>query len=174
MSMPLLTAICAILLVPSAAPAQGIGFQGGATVNPNQLYVGTHYELPLGSDQIVLRPIIDGAFGSGLRAATIGADFQYRFDLGNSGWRLAQGFGPGVHIAAFRITRIAAPGDGQQFPLPFEPVEDVREVRGVWTYGIGVVHERGFFVEFKGGGSRGGVIPILRLGAGFTIRPERP
>ena len=84
------------LLVPSAAYAQGIGFQGGMTVNPEQIYVGTHMELPLGSDQLVLRPAIDGGFGNDLRVAAIGAEIQYRFDLGNSGWRLSQGFGPSV------------------------------------------------------------------------------
>ena len=45
---------------------------------------------------------------------------------------------------------------------------------GAWTYAFGMVREGGFFIEFKGGGSRGFAIPLLRIGAGFTIRPERP
>ena len=45
---------------------------------------------------------------------------------------------------------------------------------GAWTYAFGLVHEGGFFTELKGGGSRGLAIPMLRIGAGFTIRPERP
>lgn len=145
-------------LVSSAAFAQGVGFQGGMTINPEQVYVGTHVELPLGSDQIVLRPAIDGGFGSGLRVAAIGAEIQYRIELGNSGWRLSQGFGPGVYVARF------ASGFAD---------EEATEVSGAWTYAFGIVHEGGFFTEFKGGGSRSFAIPMLRIGAGFTIRPER-
>lgn len=125
------------------------------TVNPEQVYVGTHLELPLGSDQLVLRPAVDGGFGSGLRVAEIGAELQYRIDLGASGWRLAQGFGPSVYVA--------------RFASRFEPGE-VTDVRGAWTYTVGVIHEGGFFTEFKGGIA----ISALRIGAGFTIRPERP
>ena len=156
--MRLLAATCTIL-VSSAAFAQGIGFQGGMTINPEQVYVGTHVELPLGSDQLVLRPAIDGGFGSGLRVAAIGAEIQYRVELGNSGWRLSQGFGPGVYVARF------ASGFAD---------EDATDVSGAWTYAFGIVHEGGFFTEFKGGGSRSFAIPVLRIGAGFTIRPERP
>lgn len=152
-------AACALLLAASGAHAQGIGFQGGLTVNPEQVYVGTHMELPLGSDQLVLRPAVDGGFGSGLRVAAIGAELQYRIELGNSGWRLSQGFGPGVYIARLD----SALRD-----------EDVRDFSGAWTYAFGLVHEGGFFTELKGGGSRGFAIPTVRIGAGFTIRPERP
>lgn len=155
--MRLLAATCTTL-VSSAAFAQGVGFQGGMTINPEQIYVGTHVELPLGSDQLVLRPAIDGGFGSGLRVAAIGAELQYRIELGNSGWRLSQGFGPGVYVARF------ASGFAN---------EEATEVSGAWTYAFGIVHEGGFFTEFKGGGSRSFAIPMLRIGAGFTIRPER-
>ena len=156
--MRLLAATCTTL-VSSAAFAQGVGFQGGMTVNPEQVYVGTHVELPLGSDRIVLRPAIDGGFGSGLRVAAIGAELQYRIELGNSGWRLSQGFGPGVYVARF------ASGFAD---------EEATDVSGAWTYAFGIVHEGGFFTELKGGGSRSFTIPMLRIGAGFTIRPERP
>jgi hypothetical protein len=157
--LPPLAAACALLLAASAASAQGIGFQSGLTLNPEQIYVGTHVELPLGSDQLILRPAIDGGFGSDLRVAAIGAEIQYRVDLGNSGWRLSQGFGPGVYIA--------------RFANGFEG-EETTDLSGAWTYAFGLVHEGGFFTELKGGGSRSFVIPTLRIGVGFTIRPERP
>ena len=69
-------------LLPVAAAAQGVGFQAGAAFDPKQIYVGSHIEFPLGSDQIVIRPGISGAFGAGWRMATIGGDFIYRFTLG--------------------------------------------------------------------------------------------
>ena len=157
--LPLVAAACAPLLAASATHAQGIGFQGGLTLNPEQVYVGTHMELPLGSDQLVLRPAIDGGFGSDLRVAAIGAELQYRIELGNSGWRLSQGFGPSVYIARL--------GSAHRN-------DEAQDVSGAWTYAFGLVHEGGFFTELKGGGSRGLAIPMLRIGAGFTIRPERP
>lgn len=152
-------ALSLALLAPTAALAQGVGFQGGMTVNPRQIYAGAHLELPLGPDLLVLRPAIDGGFGDGLRVAAIGAEIHYRFELGNSGWRLSQGFGPGVYI-----TRFGGGSGGAE----------ATDVRGAWIYAFGVVHEGGFFTEFKGGGSRGAAIPTLRIGVGFTIRPERP
>ena len=136
--MRLLAATCTTL-VSSAAFAQGVGFQGGLTINPEQVYVGTHVELPLGSDQIVLRPAIDGGFGSGLRVAAIGAEIQYRIELGNSGWRLSQGFGPGVYVARF------ASGFAN---------EEATDVSGAWTYAFGIVHEGGFLHRAQGRGQQ--------------------
>lgn len=145
--------------MPSAARAQGIGFQGGMTVDPEQVYVGTHVEVPFGSDQLILRPAIDGGFGGGLRGAAIGVELLYRVPLGNSGWGLSQGFGPSVYVT--------------RFPSGFGDAETT-EVDGAWTYAFGVVHEGGFFIELKGGGSRSFAVPVVRIGAGFTLRPVRP
>jgi len=36
--------LAVILACASAARAQGIGFQGGATIDPNQAFIGTHFE----------------------------------------------------------------------------------------------------------------------------------
>ena len=147
------------LLAALPADAQGIGFQGGMTVDPGQAYVGTHIELPLGSDQLVLRPAIDGGFGNDRRVAAIGAEIHYRFNLGSSRWRLSQGFGPSVYVTRFSGRFRGA---------------ELTNVSGAWSYAVGIVHDGGFFTEFKGGGSRSPEIPAVRIGAGFTIRPARP
>ena len=47
----------------SNAHAQGIGFQGGATVDPEQFFVGTHFETGELMPGLRFRPGIDGAFG---------------------------------------------------------------------------------------------------------------
>ena len=93
-------------LLPVAAAAQGVGFQAGAAFDPKQIYVDSHIEFPLGSDQIVIRLGISGAFGAGWRMATIGGDFIYRFTLGGTGWRIQQGLGPSVNIARFMQSTI--------------------------------------------------------------------
>ena len=128
------------------AAAQAIGFQGGATIDPEQVYVGTHLEAPLGSDNFLIRPGIDGGFGDDLMLATISVDFLYRFDLGGTDWALYQGTGPAVAILR---------------------VDEENDVTGGLSYVVGFAHESGFFTEFKGGGSG---LASLKFGAGFTLR----
>ncbi len=140
-------------LLPVAAAAQGVGFQAGAAFDPEQIYVGSHIEFPIGSNQFVIRPGIDGAFGGGWRTAAIRADFVFRLTLGATGWRIRQGLGPSVNIA-------------KSVNL------DITDVSGSWNYLMGVDHENGFFIEFKGGRASGARVPLLWIGAGVTIRPE--
>ena len=126
--------------------AQAIGFQGGATVNPEQVYVGTHLEAPLGSDDFLIRPGIDGGFGDDLMLATIAVEFLYRFELSGTAWAIYQGTGPAVAIVR---------------------VDDENDVTGGLSYVIGFAHENGFFTEFKGGGSG---LADIKFGVGFTLR----
>ena len=46
--------------VSRSAHAQGIGFQGGATVDPEQMFVGTHFETKDIYQGLRFRPGIDG------------------------------------------------------------------------------------------------------------------
>ena len=81
------------------AAAQAVGFQGGATINPEQVYVGTHLEVPLGSDDVLIRPGIDGGWGEDLMLATRTASSPssqvlYRFQVRSRrdrGWAIYQG-----------------------------------------------------------------------------------
>ena len=148
-------AVCAAVacLLPVAAKAQGVGFQAGATFDPGQIYIGSHIEFPVGSNQFVIRPAIDGSFGGGWRTAAIRGDFIYRVDVGASGWRIRQGLGPTVNIA-----RSEALG--------------ITDVSTNWNYVMGVDNENGFFMEFRGGRAQGAQAPLLWIGVGITIRPE--
>ena len=133
------------LLAAAPAGAQGVGFQGGGTVSPNQFYVGSHFEVPLGSPQFVLRPSIDGGTGDGVTLASINFEFLYRFDLPANDWAIYQGTGPAVNFVRFR---------------------EQTDVRGGFNLVFGVRHESGFFSELKVGGSGS---PNLRYGVGFTL-----
>jgi len=53
----------AIFGCSSAARAQGIGFQGGATIDPNQVFIGTHFETGDLMPNFRFRPGLDGGFG---------------------------------------------------------------------------------------------------------------
>ena len=138
-----------LLLAAAPAAAQGVGFQGGGTVSPNQFYVGSHLEVPLGSPQFLLRPGIEGGAGDGVTLASINFEFLYLYELPSTNWAIYQGTGPAVNFAR---------------------IGDSTSVRGGFNLVFGVRHETGFFSELKIGGSGS---PNLRYGIGFTINTGR-
>ena len=155
MSVRRLSVLLLAFSLPSAVSAagQGVGFQAGATVDPEQFYVGSHLELPLGSNDFLIRPGIDGAFGNDLTIVSINAELLYRFELGNSGWALYQGGGPGVSLVKFNDSVLG---------------QDETDVGGGFNYVFGFAHQEGFFTEFKTGGGSGAA--SLKFGVGFITR----
>jgi hypothetical protein len=129
-------------------PQSQVGFQGGASIDPEQAFVGVFWQSPAIGNRLHLRPGIDGGFGGDLRVATINIDFIARFSLGSSGWDLIQGGGPVIAITkvdGFEGTDTSAGG----------------------SYLIGFAHDSGFFGEFRIGG---GNTPSLKMGAGYAIK----
>jgi hypothetical protein len=150
-----LAGVC--LSSPAAAQTQptiqrssgaSIGFMGGASIDPEQGFVGVFWESPQLGGRFSLRPGIDGGFGSDLRVATINFDFIARFPIGNSGWSFVQGGGPVI-----AVTKI--------------PDFDDTETSAGGSYIIGFSHDTGFFSEFRIGG---GNVPSLKIGAGYAVR----
>jgi hypothetical protein len=126
--------------------AQGVGFQGGVSIDPDQIYVGSHFETRALIDRLHFRPGIEGGFGDDITLAAINVDFLYKFEIEGTGWTIYQGGGPAVNIYRF---------------------EDQNEVDGGLNVIFGFGHESGFFAEFKVGTNGS---PDLKFGAGFTIR----
>jgi hypothetical protein len=129
-------------------PKQLVGFQGGASIDPEQGFVGVFWQSPSIGNRLHIRPGIDGGFGNDLRVATINIDFVVRFSLGASGWDLIQGGGPVIALTkvnGFEGTETSAGG----------------------SYLIGFAHNSGFFGEFRIGG---GNTPSLKMGAGYAIK----
>ena len=73
-----------------------IGFHGGGTVDPEQVFAGVFLQSGDIGGGFRLRPGVDGATGEGIRIATINFDFIYGFPLGASGWTFVAGGGPSV------------------------------------------------------------------------------
>ncbi len=147
--------MCAVFLSFFAvnAPAQSsINFNGGASIDPTQLYGGVSWESPDIGGRFRVRPGIDGGFGDGLRLSTINLDLVVRFPLGRSGWDLIQGGGPVISLSKYS-----------------EPFDDVPvEVHAGGSYLLGFQHDSGFFTELRVGG--GGFVPQLKLGVGWSVR----
>jgi hypothetical protein len=147
---PILAAIL-FTLFPAALRAQGIGFAGGAALDPSQVCVGTQFESPPLASHVHFRPGIDGSFGNGVSDAIVDVLFLYKFPLSNvSPWSLYQGTGPVVTIERSNDQLHAHGGLGAVF---------------------GLANTNGFFFEFKVSGGGG---PNLRLGVGYMIRRPQP
>ena len=134
-------------LLAQSAGGAAIGFQGGVSIDPEQVYGGVFWQSPPLGGRFHLRPGIDGGSGSDRRLAAINIDFIARFPLGDSGWHLVQGGGPVIVI-----TRIPALG--------------VSDTSAGGSYVLGFSHDRGFFTEFRIGG---GNVPNLKIGAGYQV-----
>jgi hypothetical protein len=143
-------AALAVLVVSASAEAQGIGFQGGGTVDPEQFFVGTHFETGNIYQGLRFRPGIDGGWGGDYSLATINLEFTYNTPLGRSAWSIYQGFGPAIVLVRQDTNTDVHAGT-------------------FFTFGFG--HRSGFFTEFKYGG---GSYPTLKFGAGFTVRKRQP
>jgi hypothetical protein len=141
-----LVLLATIVALEIPAHAQGVGFQGGFTVDPEQLYFGSHLETRELGYNIHFRPGIDGALGNDLMLAAINIDFVYKYQVGNA-WKIYQGGGPAVYIYRFNKPSFT-------------------DVTGGLNAIFGFVHENGFFTEFRVGNNG----PNLKFGAGWTIR----
>lgn len=132
----------------SQSSQPSIGFQGGVSIDPEQVFAGVFWESPQMGGRFSLRPGIDGGFGNDRRVAAINIDFMVRFPIGTSGWNFVQGGGPVIAIT--KIPRI-----------------DETDMSAGGSYIIGFAHDGGFFTEFRiGGGNTAG----LKIGAGYQIK----
>jgi hypothetical protein len=145
-----LTLAFATVFAASAAAQSSIGFSGGASIDPEQVYAGVAWESPDIGGRFRVRPGIDGGFGDGLRLANINIDFVVKFPLGTSAWSLIQGGGPVISIATLS---------------GFDDAP--RELHAGGSYLFGFAHQNGFFGEFRVGG--GGFVPQLKMGVGWAV-----
>ena len=141
--------LAVLLLINSRADAQGIGFQGGVTIDPEQAFVGTHFETGELFQNLRFRPGIDGGFGGDFSLATLNIEFLYHIQVGRS-WSLYQGGGPAV---------------------VFVRQNDRTSTHAGSFFTFGFAHEKGFFTDFKIGT---GSSPQLKFAVGFTVRNRKP
>ena len=141
----------AALSAPAASAQSSINFNGGASIDPTQVYAGVSWESPDIGGRFRIRPGIDGGFGDGLRLGTINLDLIVKFPLGTSGWTLVQGGGPTITVSKFT---------GELEDLP-------RELHAGGSYLFGFQHDNGFFTEFRVGG--GSFVPQLKIGVGWSV-----
>lgn len=143
------------LCVERNADAQGLGFQGGLSVDPEQVYVGSHFETGELFPRFHFRPGIDGGFGDNLTLGSINVEFVYRIPIRGGTWSFYQGGGPAILLLRQSGPRILGS-------------RSTTSVHAGTILTFGFAHENGFFTEFKIGS---GNSPALKFGVGYTLRP---
>jgi hypothetical protein len=146
--------LAAVLVAVVSSDARGqssIGFTGGGSIDPEQMFVGVFYQTPDIGGRFRLRTGLDGGFGEDLRLGTINVDFVYLLPLGNGPWKFLTGGGPTIVL-----TRYAS-----------DLYESGTEVTAGGSWLLGFAHDNGFFTEFRIGG---GNVPALKMGVGWAIK----
>ena len=138
-----------VVVVPSPAEAQGPGVRAGVSVDPDQFYVGGHYETGRLVDRLHFKPNIEIGFGDDITLTAINFEFVYKFPTPGP-WNLYAGGGPAINIYSFDI-------DG----------DDDTETEPGFNFLFGAEHARGLFFEIKIGIEDS---PDLKFGVGYTFR----
>jgi hypothetical protein len=138
-------AALALVALPSAAAAQGVGVRAGASVDPDQFYIGGHYETRPLVEQLHFRPNLEVGFGDDITAVGVNLEFLYKFPI-DGPWSLYAGGGPALNIYSFN---------------------DDSETDGGLNVLFGAETTNGLFFEVKVGAIDS---PDLKFGVGFTWR----
>ena len=138
-------AALALVALPSTAAAQGVGVRAGASVDPDQFYIGGHYETRPLVERLHFRPNLEVGFGDDLTAVGVNLEFVYKIPI-DGPWSLYAGGGPALNIYSF---------------------DDTSETDGGLNVLFGAETTNGLFFEVKVGAIDS---PDLKFGVGFTWR----
>lgn len=129
--------------------AQGPGLRAGVSVDPDQFYLGGHYETEAIVDRVHARPNLEAGFGDDLTLLALNFEFVYKFPSRNN-WRLYAGGGPAINIFSYDT-----------------PGRDDTNTEPGFNVLVGAETTRGLFFEMKVGAIDS---PDLRFGVGWTFR----
>jgi hypothetical protein len=143
--LPFVIGMLALAALPSTAAAQGPGVRAGASVDPDQFYVGGHYETRALVERLHFKPNLEVGFGDDVTAIGINLEFVYKFPL-RAPWTLYAGGGPALNIYSF---------------------DDDSETDGGVNALFGAQTTQGLFFEVKVGAINS---PDVKFGVGYTWR----
>ena len=135
----------ALVVLPSPATAQGPGVRAGASVDPDQFYLGGHYETTALVNHLHFKPNAELGFGDDVTTVALNFEFVYKFPVARP-WSLYAGGGPALNIYSFH---------------------DDSEAEGGLNFLFGAETARGLFFEIKIGAIDS---PDLKFGVGYTWR----
>jgi hypothetical protein len=137
--------VLAVVALPSLAAAQGPGVRAGASVDPDQFYLGGHYESNALVDRLHFKPNAEIGFGDDITTFALNFEFVYKMPVSGP-WTLYAGGGPAVNIYSF---------------------DDDSDAEGGLNFLFGAETARGLFFEVKLGAIDS---PDFKFGVGYTWR----
>ena len=146
-SLAVFVAAITLVVVPSPALAQGPGLRGGVSVDPDQFYLGGHYETSALVSRLHFKPNLEAGFGDDLTLIAFNFEFVYKFPANND-WTLYAGAGPAVNLYSFDES-------------------DDSETEAGFNILFGAETRRGLFFELKVGALDS---PDVKFGVGWTFR----
>lgn len=144
------TAVLALAcwLVPAFASAQiAPGLRAGASVDPDQFYIGAHIETGPLVERLVFKPNVEVGFGDDVTLAAFNFEFMWKFPQRSGAWGFYAGGGPAINLY-----QVDGPDD---------------DAKPGFNFVGGIDHDRGFFFEFKVGVDNS---PTFKVGVGITFR----
>jgi len=143
-----------VLGTPSPSSAQGgVGLRAGVSADPDQFFVGFHYETAPLFDRLRFRPNAEIGFGDDLTLLALNAEFAYWLPVRSAAWGVYVGGGPAMNVYMF-----SDDADRREDDTDVEPGVNVM---------FGVQHRKGFFVELKVGAIDS---PDFKLAVGYAWR----
>jgi hypothetical protein len=127
----------AALVAPAPAEAQGgFGVRAGVSADPDQFFVGLHYETEPMFDRLRFRPNAEIGFGDDLTLLALNAEFAYWLPVKARQWGVYVGGGPAMNVYIF----------DEEHP---RRGDDDTEIEPGLNFLFGVQHRQGFFTELK-------------------------
>jgi hypothetical protein len=139
----------ALALVLIAAPAwtQTLGARVGASVDPDQFFIGLHTETDPLVDRLRFRPNVEIGVGNDATLVAVNLEFAYHFPSRRE-WALYAGAGPALNII---------------------DVNNDTRAEGGFNIMIGTEHRGGLFFEVKVGALDS---PEFKIGVGYVFQRE--
>ena len=138
-------AVVLVALSANRAHAQGPGVRAGVSGDPDQFYVGVHYETNELLDKLRFRPNLELGVGHDVTLVAVNFEFAYRIPIQKTMWNVYLGAGPALNI--YHVTGDTSP-------------------RGGFNILIGAEHRRGLFAELKVGLADS---PNVKFGVGYAF-----
>jgi hypothetical protein len=137
----------------SSAWAQGgAGVRVGASLDPDQFYLGGHLEAGPLIERLWFRPNLEIGIGDNRTVVAFNGEFTYWIPLERNEWSAYVGAGPALNLINFDED---------------SPGGDDTDAEGGFNILLGLGHIGGLFTELKVGALRS---PDLKFGVGFTFR----
>jgi hypothetical protein len=89
-----------LLVLARPAAAQGPGLRAGLSIDPDQVFIGGHYETGPIVDRVHFKPNIEIGFGDDFTLIALNFEGVYKFPS-QGDWNAYAGGGPALNIASF-------------------------------------------------------------------------